>query len=197
MAKLIVGLGNPEEQYRGTRHNLGFALLDEYLRRHHDITQINNIWSSEKKFKSQIAKLADLIFAKPQTFMNKSGLAVALLAQYYKVDPEDIIIIHDEMDLPLGHLKIRQGGAAAGHHGVESIIESLGTDKFIRMRLGIGTIKALTGERKLSSFNAEHFVLDPFTPKEATVIKHLFKKATKALDILLEKGLEIAQNQFN
>lgn len=195
--KLIIGLGNPEQQYSGTRHNLGFALLDEYLRRHHDISQINNIWTSEKKFKSQVAKLGDLIFVKPETFMNKSGLAVSLLANYYKIEPEDIIIIHDELDVPLGHIKMRLGGAAAGHHGVESVIEALGTDQFIRIRLGIGTLKALTGERKISSFNAEHFVLDPFTPKETTVIKHLLKKATKALDTLLEKGLEKAQNQFN
>lgn len=197
MVKLIIGLGNPGEQYNGTRHNLGFALLDQYLRRHHDITQKENFWTSEKKFKSQVAKLADLIFVKPQTYMNKSGLAVSLLAHYYQVPPEDIIIIHDDMDIPLGHLKIRQGGAAAGHHGVESIIQALSSDKFIRIRLGIGTLKALAGERKINSFNAEHFVLESFTPKESTTVKHLLKKATKALDILLEKGLEKAQNQFN
>lgn len=189
---LIVGLGNPEERYEGTRHNLGFALLDELTRK------LNLIdWIMEDKFKSEIIKTPQLILVKPHTFMNKSGIAVSLIANYYKITPENIIIIHDELDLPLGKIKVRIGGAAAGHHGVESIIESLGTDKFIRVRLGIGNLRTQSSEHKGQSISAEKFVLEPFLHSEKPQVKHMIKQALKALAILLEKGLEQAQNQFN
>lgn len=190
---LIVGLGNPEDKYSGTRHNLGFVVLDE-LRRKLNLPD----WPKEDKFKAEVLKLSDeLILARPQTYMNRSGLAVSALVNFYKIDSEGIIVVHDELDLSLGHIKIRLGGAAAGHHGVESIIESLGTDKFVRVRLGIGTQKALLGEHKKTSFNAEHFVLDPFDSKETSAVKRLHKQAVKAIEILLKDGLEKAQNQFN
>lgn len=197
---LIVGLGNPGEKYTGTRHNLGFKVLEEFRKK------LNlGEWSSDKKLKSELLKISSpliahdsgLILARPQTYMNKSGLAVAVLANYYKIASEDIVIVHDELDIPLGHLKIRLGGAAAGHHGVESIIDSLATDKFIRLRLGIGTLKALSGEHKQISFNAEHFVLETFSQNEQSKVKHLIKKAINALEILLDKGLEKTQHQFN
>lgn len=181
--KLIVGLGNPGEKYAKVRHNLGFMVMDKYVSS--ILYQVS--WEEEKKFKSWIAKTNDLIFAKPQTYMNNSGMAVGLITNYFKVKPEDIIIIHDELDLPLGKIKIRMGGAAAGHHGVESIIKTLGTDKFIRVRLGIGQ----------GGTNPEKFVLEPFTPQEKPKVKHMIKQALKALDLLLEKGLEQAQNNFN
>lgn len=190
--KLIVGLGNPGEQYIGSRHNLGFYVLDEFARK------INaGDWQMEDKFKSEIIKYEGLILLRPQTFMNNSGLAVSRVATFFKIDPEEILIIHDELDLPVGHLKIRLGGAAAGHHGVESVIEKLGTDKFARLRLGIGNQKAISGEHKQISFNAEHFVLEPFTQSEQSQVKKLAKRGIKALELILEKGLEPAQNQFN
>lgn len=189
---LIVGLGNPEERYAGTRHNLGFELLDQLIRK---LNLIN--WIKEEKFKSEIIKAPQLILVKPHTFMNKSGIAVKILADYYKIASENIIIIHDELDLPLGKIKVRIGGAAAGHHGVESIIESLGTDKFIRVRLGIGNLRTQSGEHKGQSVSAEKFVLEPFLHSEKPQVKHMIKQALKALDLLLEKGLEQAQNQYN
>lgn len=180
--KLVVGLGNPEERYSGTRHNLGFGILDELTRKFNLIE-----WSQKDKFKSEIIKTSELILVRPQTFMNKSGIAVKLIADYYKILPEDIIVVYDELDLPLGKIKVRLGGAAAGHHGVESIIESLGTDQFIRVRLGIGPFRG----------SAEKFVLEPFLHSEKAHVKHMIKQALKALEELLEKGLEYAQNQFN
>lgn len=187
--KLIVGLGNPGEKYAQFRHNLGFAVLDALAKQF----RVQSSWFVDRKFKSEIINYQlpttnyQLVLAKPVTYMNNSGIAVSGLVNYFKVKPTDVIVIHDELDLPLGKIKVRLGGAAAGHHGVESIIESLGTDQFIRIRLGIGG----------SSFSAEKFVLQPFLHSEKSQVKHMIKKALKALDLILEKGLEKAQNQFN
>lgn len=190
--KLIVGLGNPGEKYIGVRHNLGFMALDEF-RRKGDWGD----WGTEGKFKSEIVKKDEIILVRPQTYMNNSGMAVRLLADYYKIEPADVVIIHDELDLPLGKIKVRIGGAGAGHHGVESIIQELGTDKFIRVRLGIGNLKTKSAERKAVHVSAEKFVLEPFMHSEKSQVKHMLKQAVKALQILLDKGLEKAQNQFN
>jgi peptidyl-tRNA hydrolase, PTH1 family len=191
--KLIVGLGNPGEKYDGQRHNLGFHVIEELRKK-----LKGPEWTTEKKFKSAISKVsADIILVQPQTYMNVSGLAVSALRNFYKVEPEEIVIIHDELDLPVGHMKMRLGGAAAGHHGVESIINSLGTDKFVRVRLGIGTVETLEGERHGRGFIAEHFVTDSFLPKERSQVKSMIKKGVEVLKTYLEDGLEKAQNQFN
>jgi len=190
--KLVVGLGNPGEKYLNTRHNLGFDVLDEFKRK----KELGN-WSLETKFKAQVIKSGDLILARPQTFMNQSGLCVATLAKFYKIKPEDIIIIHDELDIVLGHLKIRVGGSDAGHHGIESIITHLGSENFVRVRLGIGNLKSQSGEHKHRAFNAEHFVTEDFLPNEKSKAKALIKKGVKALETILEKGVEKAQNQYN
>lgn len=190
--KLIIGLGNPESRYAGTRHNLGFEILDELVKK------LNLVdWVKEDKFKSELIKTAELILVKPQTYMNNSGMAVKILADFYKVPTEEIVIVHDELDLPLGKIKVRKGGAAAGHHGVESIISSLGGDQFIRVRLGIGNLKTQSSEHKNQSLNAEKFVLEPFKPVEKPQVKHMIKQAIRALELLLQKGLPEAQNQFN
>lgn len=190
--KLIVGLGNPGEKYIGTRHNLGFVVLDELVKK------LNLVdWSKEEKFKSELIKTPELILVKPQTYMNNSGLAIKLLTSYYKLPTSGLVVIHDELDLPLGKIKVRLGGAAAGHHGVESIINALGTDQFIRVRLGIGNLRTLSGEHKGRSISAEKFVLETFTHSEKPPVKHMVKQAIKAVNSLLEKGLEVAQNQFN
>lgn len=158
--KLIVGLGNPGEKYAKVRHNLGFMVLDELV----------DNWEENKKLKSLISKKDDLIFAKPLTYMNNSGLAVKLLTIAYNLVPSALIIVHDDLDLMLGQIKVRTGGSAAGHHGVESIIEALGTDQFTRVRLGIGNQKP-----------SEKFVLDPFEPSELPQVKHMIKQAVDML----------------
>ena len=199
--KLIVGLGNPGEKYASVRHNLGFMALDEYVKKVDRLQGTGYGWENNEKFKSEICNLKtetyNLLLAKPQTFMNNSGLAVRLLTTYYKLPTTDVIVIHDDLDLPLGKIKVRLGGAGAGHHGVESIIKVLGTDKFIRVRLGIGNLKSQSGEHKAIHFNAEHFVLEPFIPNEKSKVKHMIKQSIKALETLLEKGLTVAQNQYN
>lgn len=185
--KLVVGLGNPGDKYKSVRHNLGFTVLDEFARK---CTMYNVQFTIDQKFKSEIIKLPDLILVKPQTYMNNSGMAAKLLTTYYKLPASDVIIIHDELDLPLGKIKVRLGGAAAGHRGVESVISALGTDQFVRVRLGIEPSKGFIRQ-------PEKFVLEPFIPKEKPQVKHMIKQAVKALDLLLEKGLESAQNQYN
>lgn len=193
--KLVVGLGNPGEKYFGTRHNLGFMLLDEFAQK---ILGGPATWLNELKFNSQTLRLSkDLLLAKPQTYMNNSGEAVKKLTGYFKIKPEDIIVIHDDLDLPLGKIKIRRGGSGGGHHGVESVINFLGSDQFIRVRLGIGNLTSLSSEHLGQSFAAEKFVLEPFLPNEHSKLKQMLKRTSSALNLLLKEGLEIAQNQIN
>jgi peptidyl-tRNA hydrolase, PTH1 family len=191
--RLIVGLGNPEDKYANTRHNLGFEIVDALRKK-----LKGGEWSLEGKFKAEICKVSpDLMLVRPETYMNNSGMAVSKIANYFKVLPEDVLIIHDELDLPLSHLKIRLGGAAAGHHGVESVITSLGTDKFIRLRCGIGNLRSQSSEHGGQHFQAEHYVLESFMPTEKHEVKKMVKQAVKAIEVYLEKGLEKAQNQYN
>jgi PTH1 family peptidyl-tRNA hydrolase len=189
---LIVGLGNPGEKYANTRHNLGFEALDYFAHK-----RAFGAFTLEKKFKAEIIQTGDIILAKPQTYMNLSGMSVAKITNFYKIPPQNVVIIHDELDIVLGHIKIRLGGSAAGHHGVESIIEHLKSDQFVRFRLGIGNQKSFSGERKQIDFQAEKFVIDYFVPGETSAKKALLKKCMQALDVWLQDGLEKAQNQFN
>ena len=137
-----------------------------------------------------------VILAKPLTYMNNSGMAVSLIANFYKIAPVDIWIVYDELDLPLGMMKIRFGGGLAGHHGLESIMKSLGTDKFWRFRMGIGLSKNHTKMTK-QRINGQEYVLKGFRGGEASKARTMVKRGSKALTTALEKGLESAMNQFN
>lgn len=196
--KLIVGLGNPGDKYKGIRHNLGFEVVNELGKK---AKGQGVSWKKEEKLKAEVLNFtlnaSPLTLVKPQTYMNMSGMAVKLLTTYYKLPTTNLIIVHDELDLPLGKIKVRMGGSAAGHHGVESIIDALNSDKFIRIRLGIGNLRTKSGEHKGQTISAEGFVLEAFMHSEKSQVKHMIKQAIKALDLLLEKGLESAQNQFN
>lgn len=194
--KLIVGLGNPGEKYENTRHNFGFWVVDQLLKDSASVKE--TVWSNNDKLKSEIAKIDHTILAKPSTFMNNSGMAVSLLANFYKIEAENIWVVYDELDLPVGAMKIRFGGAAAGHHGVESIIEKLGTDKFWRFRLGIGTSHDkdhALGRQKLR--NAEGYVLGSFQSGDLGKVKDLIKRGSQALQEALENGVEAAMNRYN
>lgn len=206
--KLIVGLGNPGEKYEQTRHNLGFMVLERFLKDFEPVQK--TVWENQEKFKSDIVRLdwqprysrmEKVILAKPKTYMNNSGLAVKLVTSYWRLEPSDIWIVHDDIDLPLGSMKIRFGGAAAGHHGVESIIAQLKTDKFWRFRMGTGTeYKKLNIKYKkyrLKIKNTEDFVLGEFTGREWGKTRELIKRGSKALQTGLEEGLEKAMNKFN
>ncbi|HWY78846.1 MAG TPA: aminoacyl-tRNA hydrolase [Candidatus Sulfotelmatobacter sp.] len=202
--KLIIGLGNPGEKYESTRHNLGFFVVDHLLK---DIGTSKIVWNHTSKFKSDIATFLltakdgqkeKVLIAKPQTYMNNSGVAVQLLMGFYKIEPYDLWVVYDELDLPLGSIKIRFGGAAAGHHGVESIMSTIGTDAFWRFRLGIGVIHDkfhLVGKHDFR--DAKDYVLDNFHLSEAGKARELIKKSTEAIQTALEKGLDTAMNRFN
>jgi peptidyl-tRNA hydrolase, PTH1 family len=215
--KLIVGLGNPGEEYERTRHNLGFMIADRFLKNFEDVK--NSIWEDSGKFKSDICqiewqpkqgKLEKVILTKPKTYMNNSGMAVKLITDFYKINSADIWVIHDDIDLPLGSMKIRFGGASAGHHGIESIMNSLRTDKFWRFRLGIGiqNSKGMSvdvdgdGHERIKIKNrklrgVDDYVLGNFVGGEKGKLKILIQKGTKAIEASLEHGLEKAMNSFN
>lgn len=203
--KIIVGLGNPGPKYEKTRHNLGFMVVEDFLKAYSPVSQTT--WDNKEKLKSLIAEidwnsqkkksLEKIILVKPKTYMNNSGMAVSLLSKFYKVKPMDIWIVHDEVDLPIGAMKIRLGGSGAGHHGIESIIEALATDKFWRFRMGIGETRShgKLGNTNLGS--TTEFVLKNFSGQDKSKLKHLLKRGVKALETALEKDLESAMNQFN
>lgn len=202
--KLIVGLGNPGEKYESTRHNMGFMAVDHFLKDFESVAK--NSWEDSAKFKSDIAQLEwkpkvgtleKVILVKPKTYMNLSGMAIQLIASFYKVAPSDIWIVHDELDLPLGTMKIRFGGASAGHHGVESIIDALGTDKFWRFRLGTGESHSKVKIAKHMIKKADEFVLSGFHGGEGKKARELVKRASKALQTALETSLQTAMNRFN
>lgn len=202
--KLIVGLGNPGEKYENTRHNLGFLVIDHLLK---ELGTSKVDWEKSNKLKSEIApftlttkdkKEEKLLLAKPQTFMNNSGMAVRLLLDFYKIEQQDLWVVYDELDLPLGSIKIRFGGAAAGHHGVESIMESIGTDKFWRFRLGIGSSHdKMHAVGRQEVHDAKDYVLDQFHSNEAGKARELIKRGSEALHTAVGKGIEAAMNRFN
>ena len=187
---LIVGLGNPGEKYAKTRHNLGFMVLDELAREMLSLAKTK--WQENKKFNSQFIGIGpQAILVKPQTMMNASGFAVAKMANFYHIEPAQIWVVHDDADLPLGRIKIRLGGGSGGHRGIDSIIEQLGTDKFIRFRLGIGKVD-IKKDRLL-----EKYVLENFTSNEVNKVRQMIKKAMTAIKLALAEDLEKAMNHFN
>lgn len=196
--KLLVGLGNPGEKYDATRHNIGYMVLDKLAL---ELATTPLQWEHVEKFQADIGKIADLLLVKPTTFMNLSGEAVLQLINFYKISPTDIVVIHDDLDLPLGKIRIRDHGASGGHNGVQSIISCLGTDGFIRVRLGIGTGNESGGE-KHSHEHEDHnatsqFVLSAFSDHENGEVRKLIKHATDAVRMILEKGIDVAMNQYN
>jgi len=196
--KLIIGLGNPGSQYFNTRHNFGFLALNHFQ----DATLGFSIWQKSEKFKSLISEGEvageKIILAKPQTMMNLSGQAVKSLADFYKVDSPNIWILHDDLDLPLGALRLSQNSSAAGHKGIESVIKELGTKDFIRFRLGITPQKHSVFSALTKIFMpAEKFVLRKFSEAEKKEIQTVTEKVKKSILFALRDGVAKAQNQFN
>nr|MBP9719525.1 aminoacyl-tRNA hydrolase [Candidatus Levybacteria bacterium] len=151
----------------------------------------------EYTYTPKIGKAEKIILAKPQTHMNESGDSVDRIASFYKIEPFDVWVVHDELDLPSGSMKIRKGGSGAGHHGVESIMENLGTEMFWRFRMGIGVTKTHEKIAAHVIHNVDDFVLGNFDKGEAGKIRELIKRGSHALKCGLEEGLEAAQHQFN
>lgn len=195
--KLIVGLGNPGEKYKDTRHNVGFMVVDKLA---HELGGTDIHWEESPKHNASIAKTGEVTLVKPLTYMNASGVAVKSVAGFYHVQHKDIWVVHDDLDLPLGKIRIRAGGASAGHHGVDSIIREIGSDRFVRIRLGIGKGKSGSGivaDRKLHQSSVVRFVLSRFGRSEGGELKHLVAHGAEAVRVALFKGLDRAMNRFN
>ncbi|MDE1920119.1 MAG: aminoacyl-tRNA hydrolase [Candidatus Omnitrophica bacterium] len=186
MAKLIVGLGNPELKYKWTRHNLGFLALEELNRRH----KLN--WVSSASKHGSYAKLkigdVDCYFLMPTTYMNNSGLAVKAAAERSGSGPEDVLVICDDLDLPFGKMRLRPSGSAGGHNGLKSIIEHMGTDRFSRLRLGIDSPQTA---------GTVDYVLSNFTPAEKKQLPDFINHALDCVTCWVTEGAKAAMNRFN
>lgn len=197
--KIIVGLGNPGAQYAKTRHNIGFMVLEQVLKDYEPSQE--TVWTDEPRFKSDIAEInwqrsngdvEKVLLVKPKTFMNNSGLAVSLVSGFYKVQPEDVWVVHDDVDLRLGAMRIRLGGGSAGHRGIESILTHIPNGNFWRVRCGIGR-----PDETISVKGIDGYVLGEFTHQEHAKIRELIQHAATAIEEGLDKGLEIAMNTYN
>ena len=181
--KLIVGLGNPGAQYKGTRHNLGFEVVDELARR----------WNVRLKSWKSVAALVvagdrGVLLAEPKTFMNASGEAVGTIAAYHHIEPTDALVVVDDVNLPLGRLRLRRSGSAGGHNGLKSIIQYLGGE-FPRLRIGVGR-----GDLRWDL--ADH-VLATFERDEHDAVNQAIGRAADAVEVVVDVGVEVAMNRFN
>lgn len=184
---LVVGLGNPGAGYARHRHNVGFQVLDALARGH------RLSFSREKLARAHTAqgRIAGrrVILAKPQTFMNRSGQAVGRLARWHKIPPQRILVVYDELDLPLGRLRLRPEGGAGGHKGMRSIIEVLGSQAFPRLRVGI--------DRPPGQMDPADYVLQPFSPEDREIVALVIDQAAAAIEAWLEEGIVAAMDRFN
>jgi peptidyl-tRNA hydrolase, PTH1 family len=191
--RLIVGLGNPGTKYTGNRHNIGFMCID-YFASNHSLSFVRNR-SQAKVAESRIAD-HDVVLAKPQTFMNLSGVSVGGLVRRFKVKTDNLIVIHDDLDLPQGRIRIRLGGSSGGHKGIDSIVGHIGNQNFIRVRVGIGrpngSESGKTGEDEVITY-----VLGDFTTEEKAMMNEVIPCVSDALQSLLTSGLTETMNKFN
>lgn len=185
--KLIVGLGNPEPEYHYTRHNIGFVCVDKIA----DTLFSSESFQPNKKLYSIILKAENILIVKPQTFMNLSGKAVQAIAGYYKIQPSDIWVIHDEVDIELGRVKIQIGGGSAGHNGINSIIEALGNQDFVRWRVGVGK------PPKEYTIATADFVLQEFASNEQPIINRAVEIVTDSTIFALKNDVIATMNKYN
>jgi peptidyl-tRNA hydrolase, PTH1 family len=182
---LVAGLGNPGREYERTRHNAGWMVIDELARRHHG--------SFRSKFDGQLSEIRldrlRLALVKPETYMNVSGKSISAAGRFFKVEPESLLVVHDDVDLEAGRLQARAGGGLAGHNGLRSIASSLGTQDFLRLRIGVG--RPGRGDRR----PVADYVLSAFDPAED--VEALISRAADAVEAIASDGLEPAQQRFN
>lgn len=183
---LLVGLGNPGTKYANTRHNIGFRCVDELARLH-------GLSFDKQQSKALVASGTiagkPVLLAKPQTFMNESGVAVRGLANFYKIPPEQVLVIFDDLDIPLGTLRIRKSGGTGGHNGMKSIVQHLGSNDFPRLRFGI--------DRPPGRMDPAAYVLRPFDDKEEILVVETVDRVNKAIISWLTEGVEIMMNRHN
>jgi peptidyl-tRNA hydrolase, PTH1 family len=188
--KLVVGLGNPGRGYASSRHNVGFRCVDEFAR-------LSRISFSRRQGQALLAggqvEGVPVLVAKPQTYMNLSGQSVAHLVHYYKVPDQDLLLVYDDLDLPVGKIRIRPGGGTGGHHGMQSIVTLLGRQDFPRLRVGIG--RPAPGSTDQSAIAG--FVLGEFSPAERTLMEQVYRRAAEAIHTFVVEGLQAAMNRYN
>jgi len=183
---LIVGLGNPGEEYEQTRHNLGFRVINELAAR----LGLKSLKSKHQSFVGEgLIAGHKAILAEPQTFMNNSGAAVRGLLDWHKIDPKKLIVVYDDVDLEVGQIRLREQGSAGGHHGMESVIASLGTGEFARVRVGIG--------RDGFSGDLANYVLQNIPPAQRETLDAAIIAAADAVEAIIADGLPLAMNRFN
>jgi PTH1 family peptidyl-tRNA hydrolase len=180
---IIIGLGNPGAQYKNTRHNVGFMVVDEFAKK----TNFPE-FELQKKSNSLISEKDNVILVKPQTFMNESGKAIKKITAHNSLQTTNLIVIHDDIDLPLGKIKIVKDRGSAGHKGVESIIKNIGNDGLIRFRVGIG------GQNNVKAMKV---VLKKFSSEEQKTVDETIQKMTDALSLFIIEGLEKTMNEYN
>jgi PTH1 family peptidyl-tRNA hydrolase len=182
---LVAGLGNPGRGYEQTRHNVGWLVSDELARRHGG--------SFRSKFSGQLSELrvdgSRVALLKPETYMNESGRSISAAARFFKVEPDALVVVHDDVDLEPGRLQARSGGGLAGHNGLRSIASALGTNDFLRLRIGVG--RPGRGDRR----SVSDYVLSDFEPDEG--VDALVQRSADAVETILREGLETAQARFN
>ena len=180
---LIIGLGNPGQKYEDTRHNIGFKLIDTLL----------GSGTMSNKFKSLYSKIEinknSVHIVKPQTFMNESGVAVNEITKFFKIKQENIIVVYDDLDLPIGNLKIKIGGGSAGHNGIKSIEKYIETTKIVKIRVGIG--------KPVNKGQINTHVLSKFTHNENILLKPILEKFEQIIEDIILEGISFAMNKFN
>lgn len=180
--RLVAGLGNPGAEYSGTRHNIGFMVVDQLA------GEVGSKWEKSSKWEGVTAKAEDVLLVKPTSFMNHSGYPVRAIAQFYKIAAQEILVVLDDLAFPLGRLRIRPDGGTGGHNGLESIIVQLGTDQIPRLRIGIGAAPQQ---------GAIDHVLGRFFEEERPLVKSTIDRAVEAVKCAIDKGLVSAMNTFN
>jgi PTH1 family peptidyl-tRNA hydrolase len=190
--RLIVGLGNPGRGYANNRHNVGFTCLNHFAKTH-------GIRFDKKQGRARTGTGEvsgdKVILAKPQTYMNQSGQSVSLLVRKFNISLDNLIVIHDDLDLPLGKIRLRSNGSSGGHKGIDSIVSELGSQEFIRIRVGIG--RPITDSAEISEADVIDYVLGDFTPDQASTIEEVIPRVSEALLCLLTEGLTAAMNKYN
>ena len=191
--KLILGLGNPGRTHAGNRHNVGFICLNYFARAH-------GIRFDKRQGKARIGtgEVAGnkLVLAKPQTYMNLSGQSASRLVTKFNIALDNLLVIHDDLDLPLGKIRIRKGSSSGGHKGIDSIITYLQSQDFIRIRVGIGRPSTI-GDAEISESDIIAYVLSNFTPEEKQAISQVIPTVSEAIHCLLAEGLTAAMNKYN
>ncbi|HJT80066.1 MAG TPA: aminoacyl-tRNA hydrolase [Chthoniobacterales bacterium] len=180
--RLVAGLGNPGPEYQETRHNIGFMVVDRLA------VDLGLNWEKFSKADAAVAKCGDLLLAKPLAFMNRSGFPLLAIAQFYKIEPAEMLVVLDDFALPLGRLRIRPDGGTGGHNGLESIIVQFGTDKIPRLRVGIG---------QAPNEGASDYVTGRFFEEEIPLVRSAIDRGVEAVKWTIDKGLVSAMNTFN